>query len=879
MKPRSNPIIALALAIASSTSLQAALYWNANSGTPDYSGSWNDIDSNWNTATAGTGTQTTWTGGEDAEFDADATYTVTIDAAQTATNLNITAGTLTFDGTNTAASNTLTIDSGASLTAASDRFLKSGTTTLTVDGTLTQTAAVSVNTQRVAIAGGSGSIVFSGGFRTAGDFNFAGNISGTGSIITDGGGTFTLSGDNTYAGDTLIRNGNTLRIGSSTALSGNSFLRFGGGTNIVVLTGTDFSRTAGTGAGNVRFHAGADGAGNSGFAAVDEDRTVAINGTVSWGAGLFNPGIFYLGTASSTHKVTLTTGIDLNGASRIIQSNNGSAEVEGEISGVISGGAGSILTKQGTGVLLLSGANTHAGGTTIAQSQGAINPLRISHADALGSGSLIIGGGGNNDQARLELTGGITVANPITALSTRSNNAPNIVNISGNNTISNNILAGSGGSRTTIESAADKLVLGGSVSVRQLNLFGEGEGEILGNVTVASTFILNKDGSGKWTIGGNMSNSTGTTIADGTLQIGNGGANGSLGVAPVTNNGELIFDRTGAVSIPGDISGSGTIIKRGTAEITLSGALSYSGTTTIEDGALVITGDASGATGAVSVGDGSGDPASAVLGGTGTIGGDVTLDSDGAIAPGQSAGTLETIGGVSGNGTLLVEIDGAEADQLIVGGTLDISAMTLDVSELSAPTETVYVIVNADSAISGAAFDAVSGLPAGYSVSYNYDDGIDTHNIALVGTPSSDPFENWATVTNGLAGADALPGADPDNDGLDNLVEFVIGGQPNPANPNANSSGLVPVVALDPSNLVFTYRRTALSATQPGLTVAAEYGSNLSGWTTAVDGVDGVAITTTPDGFGAGVDRVDVSIPRTLATGDKLFARLKTVIP
>lgn len=76
---------------------------------------------------------------------------------------------------------------------------------------------------------------------------------------------------------------------------------------------------------------------------------------------------------------------------------------------------------------------------------------------------------------------------------------------------------------------------------------------------------------------------------------------------------------------------------------------------------------------------------------------------------------------------------------------------------------------------------------------------------------------------------------------------------------------------------MFTYRRTDLSTTEPGLAVSVEYGTNLSGWTTAVDGVGGVSVTTTNDGFGAGVDKVEVSIPRGSFT--ELFARLKAVLP
>jgi autotransporter-associated beta strand protein len=569
MKQTQRQFLIFTLFLGSSPAIQAqTLYWNPNPLSDDWA---NTV---WATTSGGT-PSSTWTSGDNAVFDQSGTYTANINADQTAANINITAGAVTFDGTNTVASNNLNIGSGASLTADSDRFLKVGTTTLTIDGTLTQTAAVSLSTRRVAIAGGGGSIVLSGGFRTNGNFNFAGDISGTGSIITDGGGTFTLSGNNTYAGDTLIRHGNTVRVGSSTALSANSFLRFGGGTNIVELTGANFSREVGTSAGQVRFHAGSDGAGNSGFAAVNADRTVAINGTVVWGTTVanpsnsFNPGVFYLGTAASTHKVTLTTGINLNGANRVIQSNNGSAAVEGEISGVISGGAGSILTKQGTGVLLLSNANTHAGGTVIAQSQGAINPLRISHANALGSGSLTIGGGGNNDQARLELTGGITVSNTIVSLSSRGNSAPSILNISGNNTVSSNIGVGGGGSRTTLQSDSGKLTFSGNATTRTLLLTGDGDGEIQGTTTIGSGYGLEKSGNGIWTVNSGNLNNTTATVSDGTLLV-----NGTLANSAATVNGGTLGG-TGSISGSVTINSTGTLSPGASIESLDTGALSF----------------------------------------------------------------------------------------------------------------------------------------------------------------------------------------------------------------------------------------------------------------------------------------------------------------
>ena len=79
--------------------------------------------------------------------------------------------------------------------------------------------------------------------------------------------------------------------------------------------------------------------------------------------------------------------------------------------------------------------------------------------------------------------------------------------------------------------------------------------------------------------------------------------------------------------------------------------------------------------------------------------------------------------------------------------------------------------------------------------------------------------------------------------------------------------------------MIFTFRRSAMAFTQPGNVITPEYGSALAGWTAAQNGVNGVTITVTPDGFGSGIDKVEVSIPQALAVGRKLFAHLKVTIP
>jgi len=140
----------------------------------------------------------------------------------------------------------------------------------------------------------------------------------------------------------------------------------------------------------------------------------------------------------------------------------------------------------------------------------------------------------------------------------------------------------------------------------------------------------------------------------------------------------------------------------------------------------------------------------------------------------------------------------------------------------------------------------------------------------LIGPP--DPYTDWAT-TMGLVGAAAAFDADPDGDGIPNGIEFVLGGQPNPALADANSRHLLPTGALDGTHFVFAYRRSHAAAV---LGPVVEFASDLSGlWTAAVDGVNAtLAVEPIP---GAAADLVTVAIP---AAGlPRLFARLMVRYP
>lgn len=99
---------------------------------------------------------------------------------------------------------------------------------------------------------------------------------------------------------------------------------------------------------------------------------------------------------------------------------------------------------------------------------------------------------------------------------------------------------------------------------------------------------VTKRGGGVLTLTGTNTYSGQTNIFDGALQVGDGNTTGTLGTGNVTNNTSLIFNRSDALAIANNISGTGSITQAGTGGTTISGNNSYSGATNINAGTLFI---------------------------------------------------------------------------------------------------------------------------------------------------------------------------------------------------------------------------------------------------------------------------------------------------
>ena len=108
----------------------------------------------------------------------------------------------------------------------------------------------------------------------------------------------------------------------------------------------------------------------------------------------------------------------------------------------------------------------------------------------------------------------------------------------------------------------------------------------------------------------------------------------------MVNHSSLAFNRSNALTVGNAISGSGSVLQIGSGTTTLTGANSYTGTTVVNAGTLYINVNQSSASGSVTVASG------AKLGGTGTVGGAVTVQSGGQLTPGTSPGIFTASNGL-----------------------------------------------------------------------------------------------------------------------------------------------------------------------------------------------------------------------------------------
>jgi len=259
--------------------------------------------------------------------------------------------------------------------------------------------------------------------------------------------------------------------------------------------------------------------------------SLTFQNTTAGGTYTLNGGSLTLSggiTKSGTGAVSIGTALALAAGTHTVNVSDTTTALT--VSGVISGTGA--ISKTGTGTLILSGANTYSGGTTIGNNTGIV---RISNGSALGTGAVNLTKVSTSTSGTLELTNNITVANNFNFASTNSDSAAQILNVSGNNTLSGALnVTSTGGNGAIIESAGGFLTVSGDFSTNQtgtrmLQLSGASDGLFSGaiNETASHPIFFIKDGAGTWTVTG-ASTATGSySVRGGVLNIQNSAALGT----------------------------------------------------------------------------------------------------------------------------------------------------------------------------------------------------------------------------------------------------------------------------------------------------------------------------------------------------------------
>ena len=251
------------------------------------------------------------------------------------------------------------------------------------------------------------------------------------------------------------------------------------------------------------------------------------------------------------------------------------------------------------------------------------------------------------------------------------------------------LLSSSGMTAGSIAGAGDYLLGSKTLTVGSNDLSTEVSGVIAdGGFGGGVGGSLVKVGAGTLTLSGSNTYTGGTTISAGVLQIGDGGATGSI-VGDVVDNAALAFDRSDNVTFGGVVSGTGSLSQLGAGTLTLTGANTYTGGTTISAGALQIgDGDATGSivgdvvdNGALAFDRSDNVTFGGVISGTGSLSqlgaGTLTLTgantytggttiSGGALQIGDGGATGSIVGNVVDNGALAFD----RSDNVTFGGVI-----------------------------------------------------------------------------------------------------------------------------------------------------------------------------------------------------------------
>jgi autotransporter-associated beta strand protein len=405
---------------------------------------------------------------------------------------------------------------------------------------------------------------------------------------------------------------------------------------------------------------------------------------------------------------------------------------------------------------------------------------------------------------------------------------------------SGDVVIGASGDTGELRLTADSSIgtAGGILTVNNPLDLGASQNLICGGGTVRLNGLVTGTGTSgvKLSAGGEFSGE----LAAGTLTLANPGSTypGATAVAAGYTLEVAKLANGGSPSSIGVSSNAATNLILG------GGTLRYTGATAATDRNFTLSPDT------VSMIDVS--AVDAVL----TFSGASTATSGGLIK--QGAGTLALAGTNSYTG-----------DTIVNGGTLAVTGASI------ADTNTLVISggkvkATGTETVASLFFDEVQQAAGTWGASGSGATHLDDLRFTGSGRISvtTGPFSRWIGGF-GLNVEDEAPTADPDADGITNLLEYVLGG-----NPGVNDATAIAATGTQVgSNYIFTFKRSDLSETDTILTV--EYGSDLAVWGSySVGAAPGAApVVIQEDAPDGSLDSVTVTLPTGGAP--KFFARLK----
>jgi fibronectin-binding autotransporter adhesin len=442
------------------------------------------------------------------------------------------------------------------------------------------------NTGTLALGATDGTQTYAGGISASSPSatTLKGTINSTNSPMTFGAVTL---GANTTLNTNASASTASITLGAVTGSSYNLTLSTGSSAAGASVTGTSFSGT-GTLAlehigGTTRFTEGVTAQALTVASSVDDLELLGATGTITNAVTFGNAGTLTLGASggSQTYSNGLTavapSGITLNGSLIL-----GGSSSLGDSSTAITLGSATTFSVNTGGTLTIAGA---VGGGNTNLTIGGVGNTAISSSIATGSGTLTKSGAGaltlsanNSFTGATTINGGIVVIHADAALGTISTlNAAAI-------TLNNGALQAS--ETFTLDSNRGITLgsSGGGLAASATKTLSYG-GVITGNTPLT----INGAGQTGSVILTGVNGASTITISAGSLQVGSGGSTNALGSGAITNNGNLVFNLSGAQTISQAISGTGTVEFVGPGAYTLSGTNSYQGLTTLTSGTLIVT--------------------------------------------------------------------------------------------------------------------------------------------------------------------------------------------------------------------------------------------------------------------------------------------------